>query len=335
MFQWQWLLSTFALCSVTTVEADLTVLADGSTRSADPSTDSAAAVAGPAGPAGHSSMEVHANGRLMRTESPIVDPVEVSEDAAPASLLEKEQAGHGVDFEAALEVPGPNGEPGPPGPMGSIIGPHGFPGGPGSIGEQGDPGIQGPLGANGSGVLGFVGPPGPKGAPGPTGIDGPFGDRGPWGPPGTGGDQPAEIGEWETGLDSYDGIVTALETHSETLRNMMDKKQELIQDRMENLKVRLSTLANGTVNLELLSKSMVGQLDGVAKAGEGVAYNAEHLRKLWTGDVREANKLASVATDEKIVQLNCKNCKGGILESLAWSPHVSILAVFGLVAMGL
>merc|ERR1719482_1352977 len=126
--------------------------------------------------------------------------------------------------------------------MGPIIGPLGNPGAPGPLGAQGDPGPQGPMGVNGSGVLGVVGPPGPRGAPGPTGIDGPVGDRGIWGPPGTSGDQPQEIGEWETSLDSYDGIVGALETHSETLRDLMEKKQEIIQNRMQTLRMRLAAL---------------------------------------------------------------------------------------------
>jgi len=126
-----------------------------------------------------------------------------------------------------------------------------------------------------------------------------------------------EIGEWETGLDSYDGIVTALETHSETLRNMMDKKQTLIEDRMSNLKTRLADLANGTVSLELLSKGMVAQLDGVARAGEGTSYNAAHLRKLFTGDIRESNKLAQVATDEAVAALKCKDCQNsGIVSAV-------------------
>lgn len=155
---------------------------------------------------------VNTKGNMMRTESP-------KEDA----LLVKK----GSTSDGGLEIVGDAGVPGPqgaPGPMGPIIGPHGFPGPPGAMGETGDPGPQGHMGVNGSGVLGLVGPPGPKGAPGPTGIDGPTGDRGVWGPPGAPGDQPQEIGEWETSLDSYDQIVSALETHSETLRDLMDKK---------------------------------------------------------------------------------------------------------------
>jgi len=251
----------------------------------------------------------------MRAEVPVAsaeDRPHLDLGSAYASALES----GALDLQEE-KIDGPAGPAGPPGPMGAIIGPHGMPGAPGAIGEQGDPGIMGPLGANGSGVLGFVGPPGPKGAPGPSGIDGPMGDRGPWGPPGRGGDQPMEIGEWETGLDSYDGIVTALETHSETLRNMMDKKQTLIEDRMSNLKTRLADLANGTVSLELLSKGMVAQLDGVARAGEGTSYNAAHLRKLFTGDIRESNKLAQVATDEAVAALKCKDCQNsGIVSAV-------------------
>lgn len=298
-----------------------------------------------AGPAGPTSLTINTKGQIMRAEL----PVESAEDRAHLDL--------GSEYASALESgaielkeagDGAAGPPGPPGPMGAIIGPHGMPGAPGATGEQGDPGIMGPLGANGSGVLGFVGPPGPKGAPGPSGIDGPFGDRGPWGPPGRGGDQPMEIGEWETGLDSYDGIVGALETHSETLRNMMDNKQTLIEDRMNNMKTRLADLANGTVSLELLSKGMVAQLDGVARAGEGTSYNAAHLRKLFTGDVRESQKLAQVATDEQVATLKCKDCeKGGITNLVSggsddkkeekggctWSSPMNALVMLSLASM--
>lgn len=254
-----------------------------------------------------------------------------------ASLVEKEtdEQAQASDPGAAGVTPcagGPPGPPGPPGPYGSIIGPHGMPGPPGVEGAQGDPGVVGPIGVNGTGVLGVVGPPGPRGAPGATGVDGPTGDRGTWGMPGVGGDQPAEIGEWETGLDSYDGIVSALETHSETLRNMMDKKQDLVVDRMEALKMRLSALANGTVNLATMSKAMIGQLNGVATAGEGTSYNAAHLRKLWTGEVREAEKLEVVATDEKIQRAACKDCADADAKpDSAWSSHLSVLVMLGLV----
>jgi hypothetical protein len=244
--------------------------------------------------------------------------------AYEARLLRKDSSSG--DNLNTLDLNGDPGPQGPPGPMGPIIGPHGFPGPPGAMGPQGDPGPEGPLGVNGSGVLGLVGPPGPKGAPGPTGIDGPNGDRGVWGPPGAPGDQPQEIAEWETSLDSYDGIVSALETHSETLRDLMDKKYGTVQDRMQVLKMRLAALANGTVSLEMLSKAMVSQMGGVAKQGQEVAFNAAHLRKLFTGDYREAEKLASVATDTQLQKEKCKNC-GEDVEALATSSHLSMLVI--------
>jgi len=244
---------------------------------------------------GQEAVAVNSKAPLMRTEP---------RKSAPESLMNSDAQG----LEIVGDDIGPPGPRGSPGPMGAIIGPHGFPGPPGALGPRGDPGPQGPLGVNGSGIMGLVGPPGPKGAPGATGIDGPVGDRGVWGPPGTGGDQPREIGEWEQGLDSYDGIVSALETHSETLRNLMDAKHEKVQDRMQALKMRLAALANGTVSLQLLSKAMVGQMSGLAKQGEGMSFNAAHLRKLFTGEVREAEKLESVATDEQVAKEKCKDC---------------------------
>lgn len=218
--------------------------------------------------------------------------------------------------------PGPQG---PPGPMGAIIGPHGFPGAPGQMGEKGNPGPQGHRGVNGTGILGQMGATGANGAPGPTGVDGPRGEQGPWGPPGAPGDQPRELAEWETNLDSYDAIVAALETHSETLRDKMDKKHEMVGDKIQQLRMRLASLANGTVSLNMMSKEMVKQMNGVAKAGEETSFNAAHLRKLFTGGVREAEKLASVAADTELAKEKCKDCK----ENSAWSSHVSALVILG------
>jgi len=258
----------------------------------------------------------------VQVQSPQVKTA-LMRSSAPEVLMKSDDGG----LDIVGDDIGPPGPRGAPGPMGAIIGPHGFPGPPGALGPRGDPGPQGPIGVNGSGIMGLVGGPGPKGSPGPTGIDGPVGDRGVWGPPGTGGDQPREIGEWEQGLDSYDGIVSALETHSETLRNLMDKKQEMAQGRMEALKMRLAALSNGTVSLALLSKAMVGQMSGLAKQGEDMSFNAAHLRKLFTGEVREAEKLSSVAADEQLAKEKCKDC------AAAWSSHLSVLVALGLVSV--
>jgi len=95
----------------------------------------------------------------------------------------------------------------------------------------------------------------------------------------------------------------------------MDKKQELVQDRMQQLRMRLAALANGTVSLELLSKAMVSQMNGLASAGETTAFNAAHLRKLFTGNAREAFKLAGVATDAEVARAKCKGCE----EAEGWS----------------
>jgi len=104
----------------------------------------------------------------------------------------------------------------------------------------------------------------------------------------------------------------------------MEKKHEKVSDRMEALRMRLSALANGTVSLEMLSKAMVGQMDGLAKSGQEASFNAAHLRKLFTGDYREAEKLASVAMDEQLQKEKCKNCEEGP-EASAWSLHLNAL----------
>lgn len=223
---------------------------------------------------------------------------------------------------------GPPGPQGAPGPTGPVIGPHGYPGEPGTQGAKGTPGLEGHRGVNGTGHLGMIGPPGPKGAAGPRGVDGTKGEQGVWGPPGTPGDQPVEIGEWETSLDSYDGIVSALETHSEKLRDLMESKHDQVETRMQNLRIRLAKIANGTVSLNLLSRGMVAQMQGLARAGQDVAFNAAHIRKLFTGQIRDAEKLASIAADTQLAHEKCKDCD---IENMAWSPHLSAWILLGVV----
>lgn len=99
---------------------------------------------------------------------------------------------------------------------------------------------------------------------------------------------------------------------------------------MQVLRMRLAALANGTVSLEMLSKAMVGQMNGLATSGQETSFNAAHLRKLFTGDYREAEKLASVAADTELQKEKCKDCS---VEALAWSPHLS--ALVAAVALGL
>jgi len=127
-------------------------------------------------------------------------------------------------------------------------------------------------------------------------------------------------------LDSYDGITTALETHSEALREMMDKKQQLMQDNMEDLKVRLSNLANGTVSLGALSKVMIKQMNEVAEEDENTAFEAAHLKSVSNGDAREAEKLEAVATDAEAAKKECKDCAKGS----AIGSHISALSLVAL-----
>lgn len=271
--------------------------------------------------------------RRRRDEKPRHQDVQPGEallsraSGSDSALFLRREGEGGLQIESVEGAPGP---PGPPGPIGPMMGPHGYPGPPGPQGPQGDPGPVGVIGVNGSGVLGLAGSPGPRGAPGPTGIEGTHGERGPWGPPGPGGEHPREIEEWEQSLDSYDGIVGALETHSESLRDLMDKKADMMNDKMMLLRMRLAGLANGTVSLEMLSKAMVSQMGGVAGAAAGTSFDAAHLRSLFTGEVREAEKLAAVATDEEVQKAKCKDCGGA-----GWSAHLSSLIALSVSAMWL
>jgi hypothetical protein len=223
-------------------------------------------------------------------------------------------------------APGP---PGAPGPTGPVIGPHGWPGPPGVQGQKGDTGADGVRGQNGTSHMGPMGQPGILGVPGPHGVDGQKGETGIWGPPGTSGDAPVEIGAWETSLDSYDGIVSALETHSEALRDALETKSEDIDGRMQAVRLRLAKVANGTVSLSLLSRGMLAQMEGLAKAGQDVAFNSAHIRKLFTGEIRDAEKLASVATDTQVAHEKCHDCE---IENSGWSLHLGapfLLALVG------
>lgn len=254
-----------------------------------------------------------------------VGPDDTVKDSARLVRMEAPRVGSSlVEQDPATDPAGP---PGPPGPPGALIGPHGMPGRHGDIGETGAPGPEGPMGANGTGTMGAVGPPGPRGAPGPTGYEGPRGDAGPWGHPGLPGDHPAELQQWETTLDSYDGLVSKLEEHSEKLRDAMEQKSDFIDDKMMALKMRLHSLANNTVNLASLSHATYAQLqDADIHAGKS-AFEAAKLAPVSHDDIREAIRVGALANDEETASLKCKDCQGS-----AWSSHLSALAILGLIS---
>jgi len=260
---------------------------------------------------------------------------EVENDASDKGMMRSEAAHkYAAELDAQInaelkEPASPQGPPGPPGPPGASTGPHGYPGQTGLHGPQGPPGPQGPMGANGSGIMGLAGAAGPRGAQGHAGIDGPHGPPGHWGAPGNPGDAPKEMAEWERSLDSYDGIVTTLEEHSEKLRDMMDKKEQLMKANVQDLKVRLGSLANATVSLEMLSKVMVANLTEEGRDVSRTAWEAAHAKAINMADIREAHVLQAVATDELVKAEKCKDCQGG-----AWKSHLSVLAALGVVGVG-
>jgi hypothetical protein len=133
--------------------------------------------------------------------------------------------------------------------------------------------------------------------------------------------------EWEQALDSYDQIVTALETHSESLRDLIESKHDAMQDKMAKIRMRLSTLTNGTVNLEMLSKAVVKHLNSDNWVAGQTATEAGHLAHLFSGDLREAQKLNAVARDAATAAKKCKDCA----ENLA-NPGVQI-SVFALASI--
>jgi len=268
------------------------------------------------GPAARAERSADAYGRsrssLLRQEK--VDEDEEKEDE------EKEE-----EDEDEAGDPGP---PGPPGPPGLIMGPRGKHGNPGPPGEKGVPGPVGLPGLNGSNIVGNFGPPGPRGAPGPTGLDGPTGPPGVWGPPGLPGDAPPAIQEWEEALDSYDQIVSALETHSEALRNLFSDKHDEMNDHLEKVRGRLSLLTKGSVSLEDMSKSLVKHLNSDNYIAGETATEAGHMAHLFSGDLREAQKLNAVARDAAIAKKKCQDCEGAAKRAL----QISTILLASLIA---
>jgi len=261
--------------------------------------------------------------------------MEVEKTDVPA-LMRKE--GHESLIAVSSEEEPDIGPPGPPGPPGQIIGPMGAPGLPGPQGAQGVPGIQGQRGVNGSNVLGPMGPDGARGAPGPTGIDGPTGPRGVWGPPGMPGDAPAEMQEWEQALDSYDQIVSALETHSESLRDLMEKQHDDMREKLSSIRMRLAALTNNTVSLEMLSKAVVKHLNSDDYIAGQTATEAGHLAHLFSADLREAQKLNEVARNAELAKRLCKDCNENEhveIENSSQMLQLSILLVFSVFGMRL
>lgn len=212
---------------------------------------------------------------------------------------------------------------GPPGPIGPIVGSPGRQGAPGRQGPQGDPGPRGEKGQNGAGIMGRVGPVGPRGAPGPKGVEGDKGELGPYGPPGKSGEQPKEFGTWETTLDGYNNVVTALGKHSEGIKTLMDKKLDLLEDEKTNLKLRINNLANGTVSLGALSKAMVKGLQQTAKEGDATAFQVSHMKAVQHSEVREAEKLQAVAAEAQSAKL----------QGAAWTKHLSVGVVALILAL--
>lgn len=261
--------------------------------------------------------------RLAATSDKLDRPASVAEEGQAGSwhqsLMRRNDVGYATNMQDmaydTLQAAGPPGPQGPPGPPGMIVGPHGHPGPPGAIGAVGDPGPMGARGVNGSGQIGPFGKPGPKGAPGPTGIDGPEGPRGVWGAPGRSGDHPTEIEEWERSLDSYDGIVGALESHSDTLRNLLAKKAEAMDMKMNIIRMRIGALAYQTGTLRLLTKGHTLKLYQLLKAAGDEAAAAALLKGIHGDDIREALKLEAVAVDTMTQKEKCKDCSGAVIGS--------------------
>jgi len=119
--------------------------------------------------------------------------------------------------------------------------------------------------------------------------------------------------QWEQALDSYDRIVSALETHSESLRDLMQAKHDTMQDKMGRMRMRLAALTNSTVSLEMMSKAIVKHLNSDDWIAGQTATEAGKLAHLFSGDLREAQKLSAVAKDAETAKKKCKDCENSAL----------------------
>merc|ERR1719198_2728317 len=81
-------------------------------------------------------------------------------------------------------------------------------------------------------------------------------------------------------------------------------------DKLEKVRGRLSVLTNGTVSLEMMSKALVKHLNSDNYIAGQTATEAGHLAHLFSGDLREAQKLNAVARDAKLAGQKCKDCEG-------------------------
>lgn len=213
---------------------------------------------------------------------------------------------------------GPPGPPGLPPGVTTYHGPvPGNPGHPGRRGSQGDPGPMGRRGVNGTSIMGPMGPPGRRGRPGRTGVEGDRGDRGGMGPPGLPGEAPREMARWETTLDSYDSLVNELQKHTGKINQLLEQKNDQIDTRLANIRIRLSTLAQRTAETGRLTREQQENLQSLLKAAGMSAQEVHMLQHVRTADVREAEKLEGVATNALVAHRECQECKGAAVPSMS------------------
>jgi hypothetical protein len=126
-------------------------------------------------------------------------------------------------------------------------------------------------------------------------------------------------------LDSYDGIVGALETHAGSLRSLLESKADDQERKLTIIRYRLMKLAEKTGTIQLLSKDQQLKLVDLLKAAGLSADGAARLRSVNGDDVREANKLSAVAADTLHRKRECENC----IKNSAWMPNWSFGVMLG------
>merc|ERR1719446_547234 len=75
--------------------------------------------------------------------------------------------------------------------------------------------------------------------------------------------------------------------------------------------MRLARMANGSVNLKLFSHYLLHRLEDENRGADEMAFDAAHLRGLFTGELRDAQRLASVALDTMVAKERCEDCHEG------------------------
>jgi hypothetical protein len=131
----------------------------------------------------------------------------------------------------------------------------------------------------------------------------------------------------ETTLDSYNSIVEALKTHTGQVSNLLERKNDQIDQRLSNIRFRLAALASKTATTERLTKEQQENLHSLLKEAGLTAESAHMLNHIRMADLREAQKLQGVATNAIVAKKMCQDCKGAAVPSMSLRGALCVILV--------